>query len=265
MNIGIRAHDLQADTPEQLREILNNLQVNYIQLALRKSFKTIEWTEHTFSPGLADQIRRGLGDIRISVLGSYIDLSACGHDWERAKAIFTQNMYFAKFLNVGIVGTETGVKISEHTDDEYQIVYRNLRELCEIAEKLGVLIGVEGVALHPINTPQLMNRLVCEIDSPNLFCIFDPVNYITPENYQNQRDIISSAFELWADKMAAIHLKDFQIVENNIQVVRVGEGLLDVEYLFDCIKKYKPGIDILIEGSSEHNFNNECNFIKGLL
>lgn len=257
VNIGIRAHDLAGETPEKLKEILESLNVGCIQLALRKSFKNIAWTDCTFSPGLASAIRKELGDIRIAVLGSYIDLAAQEEDWEKAKTAFLQNMYFAKMLNAGMVGTETGIRRCEYTEETYQRVYSHLKELTRIAEKLGVFIGVEGVALHPIATPGLMKRLLDEINSPNLLVIFDPVNYITPENFQNQNVMIREAFDLWADKMAAVHLKDFVIEDDKVRVVRVGEGLLDVEYLMACIQKYKPGIDILIEGSSEQNFDKE--------
>ena len=265
VNIGIRAHDLQGETPEKLKEILKNLNVDCIQLALRKSFKNIAWTHYTFSPGLASTIRKGLGDIRIAVLGSYIDLAAQEEDWGNAKKTFLQNMYFAKLLNAGMVGTETGIRKCEYTEETYQRVYCHLKELTQIAEKLGVFIGVEGVALHPIATPRIMKRLLDEIHSPNLFVIFDPVNYITPENFRNQNYMIQEAFDLWADKMAAVHLKDFVIEDDKVRFVRVGDGLLDVEYLMDCIRKYKPGIDILIEGSSDQQFDKERCIINSLM
>lgn len=254
--IGMRAHDLPAHTPEELRECAEKLNIKYIQLALRKSFNTIEWTNHTFTPGLAAKIKDGLGNVRISVLGSYINLLAEGDELEHEKAVFRQNMLFAKHLNAGVVGTETGN--SNHTEQDYEKVLKTVRELTADAEKLGVIIGIEGVASHTINTPQMMRRLLDDVNSPNIMTILDPVNYIDETNYRDQDIIIGEAFELLADKMAAIHLKDFNIINNKRVRADMGSGIFNIRLLLDCIKKYKPFIDIMLEESSEQSYRKDC-------
>lgn len=254
--LGMRAHDLPAHTPEELRECAEKLNIKYIQLALRKSFNTIEWTNHTFTPGLAAKIKEGLGNVRISVLGSYINLLAEGDALEHEKAVFRQNMLFAKYLNVGVVGTETGN--SSHTEQDYEKVLKTVRELTADAEKLGVIIGIEGVVSHTINTPQMMRRLLDDVNSPNIMTILDPVNYIDASNYRNQDVIIREAFELLSDKMAAIHLKDFNIVDNRRVGADIGKGMFNIKLLLDCVKKYKPYIDIMLEESSDQSYRKDC-------
>lgn len=250
MDIGMRAHDLKVNTPSLLRECAKEHGIDYIQLALRKSFNTINWTNHTFSVGLAEKIKRDLGDLRIAVLGSYVDLAAEGEALENAIAVFRQNMLFAKYLNAGVVGTETSTGYCECSEEEYQRVVKVVRLLADEAEKLGVMIAVEGVYIHPINTPEKMKRLIDEVNSPNLLVIFDPINYIDGNNYINQDEIILKSFELFADKMTMIHLKDFKIVDGRRVNVRIGEGMFNFKLLLECVNKYKPGIDMTLEGSS---------------
>ena len=143
IEIGIRAHDLPAATPAELLACTKKLGISYVQLAPRKSFSQIPWSSSTFSPGLAAKIRKDLGDLRISVLGSYIDLLAEGDARAEQKAIFEQNMLFAKYLGAGVVGTETGM--SDHSEADFQKVLQFVKELVRDAEKLGVIVAVEGV------------------------------------------------------------------------------------------------------------------------
>lgn len=263
--IGMRAHDLPARTPAELLEQTRELNIKYVQLALRKSFNGIDWTNHTFSTGIAAKIREDLGDLRISVLGSYIDLSADEESFKQHKAVFEQNMLFAKYLNAGVVGTETGVRLCSNREEDYKNVVRNLKELVCDAEKLGVMLGIEGVAVHPVNTPEMMKKLCDEINSPNMLVIFDPVNYITEENYMQQDEMIVKTFELLSDKLTAVHLKDFDIADGKKTEMRVGEGIFNVKLLFEQIRKHKPYIDVLLEGSSAEQFETERRNIMNVL
>ena len=249
-DIGMRAHDLPANTPADLRDCAKKHGIDYVQLALRKSFNTIDWTNHTFSVGLAEKIKRDLGDLRISVLGSYIDLAAEGEAWEGAKAVFCQNMLFAKYLNAGVVGTETGVRRHEGTEEEYNRVVKNTRELADVAEKLGVMIGIEGVEAHPIKTPEMMRRFLDDVNSPNVLTILDPINYLCDDNWENQDEILIKSFELLSDKLTAIHLKDFDVIDGKFRNVQIGTGKFNYKLLMECVAKYKTGIDMLLEGSN---------------
>lgn len=255
--IGMRAHDLPTHTPSELKEYAEKLNIKYVQLALRKSFTNINWTNDSFSVGLAAKIREELGDLRISVLGSYVNLLAEGEELEEAKAVFRQNMLFAKYLNAGVIGTETGTGVSSHTEEDYLHVLAVVKELAAEAEKLGVIIAIEGVHVHTINTPEMMKRLLDDVNSPNVMTIFDPVNYINIDNYENQDEIIRNSFELLKNKMTAVHLKDFKVVDGRLVGERVGCGLLNMKLLFECIQKYKPHMDVLLEESSEEKLDGD--------
>lgn len=250
--IGIRAHDIHADTPAALAARAAEMNVPCVQLALRKSFTKIPWTNHTFSPGLAESIKMELGGLRISVLGSYINLLAEGEALENEMNTFKQNMLFAKFLGAGVVGTETG--LSDGNEADFQKVLKNVRILADAAERLGVMIALEGVWLNTVNTPQKMRRILDEVNSPNVLTILDPVNYFNAENYRNQEQILTDCFELLKSEIAAVHIKDFCIENGAVKLADFGSGQLNIKLLLELIQKYKPGIDILFDQTKEESF-----------
>ena len=57
-------------------------------------------------------------------------------------------------------------------------------------------MGIEGVHFHVINTPDKDERLVDDLNSPNVRVIFDPVNYINTANYKIKMEIINTHFDL---------------------------------------------------------------------
>ena len=72
-----------------------------------------------------------------------------------------------------MVGTETGrlIRISGSQRNPIQrtptsCFLRSMREIVAAAEKLGVIVGVEGVFNHTLYSPARMKRFLEDIDSP---------------------------------------------------------------------------------------------------
>ena len=115
-------------------------------------------------------------------------------------------------MNAGVVGLETGfvgdtcTPENNQTEEAYQYLLSNMKDLKDAAEKLGVMIAVEAVSCFVISSPERMLRLVNDLNSPNIVVIFDLLNLLTIDNYKNQEEIIDKAFVLLGDKIAVIHL-----------------------------------------------------------
>ena len=119
---------------------------------------------------------------KIAILGSYINPSDPNEETLRESIEkFKEKIRYATVLNPVAVGTETGSYIEgkTHTEEAYQHLLKTVKELVREAEKYGVNIGIEGVYQFVINSPEIMARLVTDVNSDNLKVIFDPCNLIT--------------------------------------------------------------------------------------
>lgn len=208
-------------------------------------------------------------NIDISILGCYINLANPDDD-ELNKLLkrFKEHIRFARDLGCSIVGTETGalnreyVYTSENNSEEaFQRTLNSIKIIVEEAEKFGVIVAIEGVSKHVINTPERMKRVLDDVNSNNLQVIFDPVNLINEKNYRNQDDLIKRSFELFGERIVAIHVKDFIFKENKIELASIGKGRLNYKLLLSLIKERKPYIDIIMENTTDEDLDESIKYI----
>lgn len=272
MNIGIRAHDIENRPLEELVKEIAGKGLTSVQLALSKSFDSINTELGSLSPGLA----RYIGDefskqhIQIAVLGCYFNMI---HPdlVERRKGIerFKELIRFARDFGCSIVATETGNVNADiiYTEDNFKEepfleVVESVRELVQEAEKFGVIVGIEAGVNHPVYSPKVMKRLLDTIPSNNLQVILDPVNLLTIETYENQEEIFQEAMELFGDRVVVLHAKDYNIQNNQLTTTAVGKGLLNYDFILKQIKEKKPYMNILLEETKEPYIDESVAFLK---
>lgn len=252
MKKGIRGHDIRAEGLRNISLLAKEHDIDYLQLVLEKSidgFKTGDFTEE-----YAVSLKNQLGETKIAVLGSYINPSNPNDD----ELLFDINKFKEKIKYAGIltpiaVGTETGIYKEGMTDSEeaYQKVLKTMKEIVSKAEKYDVNIGIEGVHCFVINSPQKMKRLVDDLDSDNVKVIFDPVNYLNINNYQNQDEMINDIFTLLSDKICVLHAKDFVVENGEFKPVKPTEGMLNYKLIFEKMKEHNLDIPIICEEINE--------------
>ena len=249
---GIRAHDVAETGIGNICKRCAELGISYVQLVLEKSvdgFETGKFTEE-----YAKSIQKQLGNMRIAILGSYINPSnpddgALRHDIE----IFKEKIRYASILKPIAVGTETGIYKEglTETEEAYKRVLQTFRELTKEAERYGVCVAVEGVRAFVINTPQKMKRLIDDISSEYVKVIFDPVNFLNLQNYQRQDDMIRETFDLLHGQLCAIHAKDFVVQEGTFKSAKPTEGQLNYRLIFEKMKEYDLDIPVICEEISD--------------
>ncbi|WP_078411925.1 sugar phosphate isomerase/epimerase family protein [Priestia abyssalis] len=272
VKIGIRAHDIANLPLEGLVSEISSKGLTAVQLALGKSFKEMNTSLGSLSPGLAHHIGSSFKQkgIQIAILGCYINMiHPDQHTRRKELDRFKEHIRFARDFGCSIVGTETGNVNPDivYTDENFKEqpfleVVESVKELVEEAEKFGVMVGIEGGINHPIHTPQRMKRLLDEIPSNHLQVIYDPANFISMDNYQHQEEVIQEAVELFGDKMIALHAKDFIIKDNWVKIVPVGQGLLNYDAVFKSIKQKKPFLNVLMEGTREPYIDGSMIYLK---
>lgn len=256
MKRGIRGHDISARGLENIVKRCEEIDISYIQLVLDKSVEGFEYGK--FTEKYAQSIKEQLGDKKIAVLGSYVNLSSSNPEVLKTElSKFKEKIKYASVLNPIVVGSETGFYGDEmsdklnNTEIAYNHLLKNVKEIVCEAEKFNVNIGIEGVHCYVINTPAKMARLVSDLSSDNVKVIFDPVNYINIKNYEKQDEMIKEMFELLSDKIAVFHAKDFIVEGNKIKNVIPGEGILNYKLIFEMFNKYGIDIPIIVEEISD--------------
>jgi L-ribulose-5-phosphate 3-epimerase len=272
MKLGIRGHDFETRPLHELAQVLKNNGLSSVQFVLKRSLPEVNTDLGSLSHGFANHVRKTFAkhDLHISVLGCYFNIIH-PDPAERRYGIerFKEHIRYVKDFGCSLVATETGnvnadtIYTEENFKEEpFLEVVESVQELVAEAEKFGVIVGIEGGVNHPIHTPQKMKRLLDLIDSNNIQIVFDPVNYLTIDNYTNQVEVIQEAFELFGDRMAIFHAKDFKIEGNKVVTTNVGQGLLNYDFIFPILKASKPFIDIVMEETPEPYIEESLNYLR---
>jgi sugar phosphate isomerase/epimerase len=156
-----------------------------------------------------------------------------------------------KALGAVLVGTETTHCVPEN-EAEREPFHQGLKDsvlrMVERAEKIGIDIGVEPVAVHTMNSAETTRRLLDEVNSKRLKVIFDPVNLMTTQlDVDNQAEIISDFFNQLGDDIVALHVKDVVMDDSEITWRNIGKGDIDFAPVFQWFNKKGRNIPALRE------------------
>jgi sugar phosphate isomerase/epimerase len=262
MKIGCRAHDFGRRPPEELARLIAAHPFNCVQLAPSKAFPDIEWRSGGLTPAFAARAAEAFSacGVDIAVLGCYVNPIHPDRGVRRELLeIFKEHLRVARAFGCGVVALETGslnADYSPHPDNHSEAAFQELvasiSELVEAAEAADVLVGVEAVTVHTIFKPTLMRRLLDEVPSDHIGVVHDPVNLLDAGNWRAQGRIFEEAFDLYGDKIVALHAKDFTVSEGGLKYRALGKGgMLDAGSAFSWIAKHKPDVPVLLEEIDE--------------
>ena len=268
LNLGVRAHDIHAENLEELAEKVNQHGLNHIQFAPSKSFPDISTEQLT--PGFARHCRDVFArkGISISVLGCYINLVARDREVrEKEFQKFYRYLRLREDFGASLVATETGsvgygYTIANFTEETFLLATYFVRQMVVQAEKFGTTIAIEAGVNHPVHTIDKLKRLLGAVPSNNIQVILDVANLMTLDNWQNQGDIIDEAIDKLGERIVAIHLKDFVIKDDKVEFVSMGKGLLDLERVLSFVKRERPWMFLLLEGTREEDLVGAVRWIR---
>ncbi len=275
IQFGLRAHDFGRASAEELAAKISEKGFTNIQLTVEEAIAGMEDTFGKLSPGLA----RFIGDafhrksIQIGVLSCYIN--PVDPDKEaRRKQInhFKEYVRYARDFGCSIVATETGsvnrdfsFHPENHGTEAFKTFIGSLEEMVAEAEKFGVLVGIEGVAAFVVNSPETIRKMLDTVKSNHLQIIFDPVNLLTVEHYSECDKMIEKSFDLFGDRIAAFHAKDFIVESNMLKPVQIGRGMMNYQRIIRLLEKYKPYINFIMEDVDIHVVDSNLNYLRSCL
>jgi sugar phosphate isomerase/epimerase len=267
IRIGVRAHDFGRLSAGELAAKIAAKQMVCAQLALGKAIAGLNLKPGVLSPGLAHDIGGAFQkhSVQIAVLGCYVNpIHPDSTTRKSLLGLFKEHLRYARDFGNGLVALETGsinADYSPHPDNHSEIAFQDslasIAELVAEAEKFGVIVGIEAVTSHVVSTPRKMRRMLDAVGSNNLQVVFDPVNLLSLENHHEQERIIGESLELFGERIAAIHAKDFVVKNGQFRFARAGLGKLRHDLVMKFAVKEKPGISILLEDANEETAQ-EC-------
>jgi len=271
MQLGIRLHDTKKLPFEERIADVHQLGFACGHLALAKVIEEFPTTDEAMTPGLAMYVKNvfARNQVDIAVLGCYLNLADPNKE-QLAKTVhrYMAHVRFASWLGCGVVGTETGAPNETytftpecHTEEALQIFMDNLRPIVKYAEGMGVVVAIEPVYRHIVCNPKRARRVLDEINSPNLQIIFDPVNLLEMENYEDRQAVIEEAIELLGPDIAMVHLKDFVVQDGKLRSVGCGLGEMDYTPILKFMKERKPFIHATLEDTRPENNQQVKEFI----
>jgi L-ribulose-5-phosphate 3-epimerase len=108
-----------------------------------------------------------------------------------------------------------------------------LRALAEVAERSGVIIGLENEQACNVATSSEAAKMVVAVDHPNLQIVWDPANaHVSgesafPEGYQS----------IPFSKLGHVHVKDCRVIAGQPTWVRLGDGEVEWEQIIGALAR----------------------------
>ena len=262
-NIGIRLHDTVPGTLEQRAQAALKQGFSCVHLALGKVLDPSLLEPEKATPGLGVYVKRALNGLDVAVLGCYLNLAHPDEAvYRRTVLQYTAHLRLARFMDAGVVGTETGNPNAGYTYDPenshsveaLELFIRRVKPVVEAAEKLGTLLAIEPVCTHIVSDARRARRVLDAVASPNLQIILDPVNLLHPDNLFRREEVIGEAIELLGRDTAVIHLKDYiNEGQGGIRSLAAGLGEMDYTAVLRFALQHKPTIQMTLEDTLPDN------------
>ena len=272
IRIGVRAHDFGCLSAGELAAKIAAKHLVCTQLALGKAIAGLDLKPGALNPGLAFEIGEAFQKqgVQIAVLGCYVNpIHPDPTTRKSLLGLFKEHLRYARDFGNGLVALETGSVSADysphpenHGETAFQQSLASIAELVAEAEQFGVIVGIEAVTSHVVSTPQKMRRMLDAVASNNLQVVFDPVNLLSLENHHEQERIIGESLELFGDRIAIIHAKDFVVENGQIKYASAGLGKLRHDLVMKFAVKQKPGISILLEDTNEQTAQDSREFLR---
>ena len=276
MKIGVRVHDFGKSDPSTLAKRAKQVGFDGVQLVLNKAIEGETGLPGTVNKEKAKVIREAfeMEGLEIFMLGAYFNPVHSNKELVSTLiSKFKEHLSYLNDFNGHYVGSETGSYNDDkwtynplnRTEEAFAEVKKVFKELANHALAVNGKIALEGAYGHCMFEPEMLKKLVDEIDNGHVFYTVDLYNYLDISNYQNYKEIFERCLDLFKGKIVIFHLKDFILENNSIKQCAIGKGLFDYQYLLNRIKETNPDSYLIFEGSKPEDMEESLKFVKNIL
>lgn len=262
MNIGLRMHDAAPGTIEERAQAIRAQGFTCVHLALGKVISPQLTAPAAATPGVAASVKRALGDLDVAVLGCYLNLTHPDESvYRETLKKYKAHLQLARWMNAGVVGTETGNPNAEykydplrsHTPEALEMFIRRVAPVVECAERFGVTLAIEPVYEHIVTDGKAARKVLDVIQSDNLKIILDPVNLLHPDNFHRRDEVVAEAIDLLGEETMVVHMKDYIPGGQRYTPCACGLGVMDYTRVLRFVKERKPYVQMTLEDTKPDN------------
>lgn len=252
MEIGIRLHDTAGSNLEEHLRSAKEQGFSCVHIALSKvipGFKMADAPE-LLTDALAEEVRGLLEkyEQRCVLLGCYLNL--CSPDLaahERTLANYRAHLRFGRKIGALMVGTETGAPNTGYqtcpacrTEESLRLFIERVQPVVRWAEEEGMCFAIEPVTRHIVCNAERCQRVLAEVDSPNLRVILDAVNLLDRENVAQAPAVVADAIARLGEQTALLHIKDY-LPDGTPECAWARQNVANVN-MFDGLLSIAPGL-----------------------
>jgi len=218
MRIGVRAR------AEVMAERVAGRGLSCLQLTLPEAIEGLDGAPGRLNPGMASYIGEAFRQrgVQIAVLSCYINLiHPDSRERRRQIELFKEHLRYVRDFGCGIVATETG---SLNPDWSFHPGNHSEKSFWRMRRGRALRRAGRGGGGRPVR-----GRMLEAVGSNNLQVVFDPVNLLSADNWQAADRMIEESFQLFGDRIAVLHAKDFLF--EGVRSVPLGRGKLNYRLL----------------------------------
>lgn len=273
-NLAIRGHDIsKAASVEEMALFMKTSGISNIQFAMNVSLPGIDTSGPALSPGMGTYFKNlfARNGIQIGILSCYSNL--IHPDLKERESIlkkFESYLRHAQYFGAPMVASETGSVIPElgyttanFTDEVFQDLVHVVNRLVKSGERYNTIVAIEAGLNHPLYSVDRTKELIDSVNSDFLGIILDPTNLVTAATHESMVSLVTEAFELYGDKIVALHLKDYVIENNQIRPVCFGDGIIRYQEILDIVSKKKPYCYIVLEETKDEGILKARKILNG--
>ena len=240
--LGARGHDYGKGRVKDIFSLMHQDGWTCTQLAFKKLVDGVKSYEDV-TPELIKEVEAAMREVPmdVAVLGTYVEMGMMDEAKRKSEvADFISQIPVCKALNIPCMGSETTSMQRQpagttFADSQKQLL-KSLEEIMPEAERHGVIVAVEPVYCHALNTVETTKMVLDSIKSPNLKIIFDPANLMSDEWVDRQDVLYGRAMEAFGELIMAVHFKGVCYDENGRRPCRLEESVVDYAAAFNAMK-----------------------------
>lgn len=263
----IRGHDLQEHDVDQFEELKKIYGISGYQLAIKKSFAI---DDQRLTDEAIAKINPEVFE-NTKILGAYFNpVHPDKTEIEDGIANFIFNMKLAQSYNIKYVASETGSVLGSpwdyhpdnHLPSSVELTTAAFKTIADSTKDINVQIAIEPAFHHVIKDVDSLLDMNEQIGDERLVYVLDVYNLLNSRPYIDYKQILNEFLTKAGNKTKIVHLKDFIIENEQVKQVKIGEGIVDFEFLINEIKKYSTDALFVLEGTLEEDLKDAMNLLE---